>query len=271
MRGLPGGWYPETATGIDELLAAWEAESESPPRTALAAVAPHAGWAFSGRLAALSLRSLAPAETVAVIGGHLPPGYPILMATEDGFETPLGPVFRDLEFSSRLGEAVRLEPDKVPDNTVEIQLPLVKAIFPQARVLWLRAPADAQATELGLALARVASELGREVVCLGSTDLTHYGPDYGFEPAGGGEKAAAWVREVSDQAFIDALLELDATAALARGNEGSACSSGGAVAALSFAKARGAVKARLLAHTTSLEVRKAASFVGYASVAFLKA
>ena len=39
----------------------------------------------------------------------------------------------------RKSGSLSLRGDEVPDNTVEVQLPLVKARFPSARVLWLRA------------------------------------------------------------------------------------------------------------------------------------
>jgi AmmeMemoRadiSam system protein B len=274
LRALPQGWYPESASEIEALAAEWSRGgllSGALPG-ARAAIAPHAGWAFSGRIAATSILALAEAETVAVIGGHLPPGYRLLAAPEDFYETSLGPFERDAELYEALAGRLSLTEDRAADNTVEIQLPLLKALKPAARILWLRAPADGKAIELGKALAAAASELGRSLVCLGSTDLTHYGPDYGFEPAGRGEAAETWVRETSDRGFIDALLALDPEAAIVRGEKGAACSSGAAAAALAFALAAApeakAVEPKLLAYATSLEVRKAASFVGYASLAF---
>jgi AmmeMemoRadiSam system protein B len=268
-RRLPSGWYPRTASEIEELLALWRKDSVEPG--ALAAVAPHAGWAFSGRLAARALASLGPAETLAVVGGHLPSGYPVLVAREEVYETPLGSLAQDAPLAAELGRLLDLDEDGSDDNTVEIQLPLIKALRPETKILWLRAPAGPASIELGACLDTAARRLGRSLVCLGSTDLTHYGPDYGFEPAGRGEKALAWVREVSDKGFIDALLARDAPAVLARGGAGSACSAGAAAAALAFALARGADRALLLGYSTSLELRRAESFVGYCALGFYPA
>jgi AmmeMemoRadiSam system protein B len=247
--------------------------ADPPPKGAAAAVAPHAGWAFSGRLAAKAALSLAEAETIAVIGGHLPAGYPLLIAEEEAFETPLGAFPADLELAAALREAaapLRLEADRVADNTVEVQLPILRALYPAARILWLRAPASQDSIRLGGALAEAAASLGRSLVCLGSTDLTHYGPDYDFEPEGRGPEAEAWARDKSDKSFIDALLDMDAKRALARGEAGAACSSGAAAAALGFAAAGGAAKPRLLAYAQSLELRRASSFVGYCAVGFYR-
>lgn len=269
-RSLPAGWYPQSSIEVVRLLEEWEV---SPPRpgkagTARAAIAPHAGWTFSGRLAARAVFALGSADTVAVIGGHLPSAWPVLEAVEEGFETPLGTLERDAELSAELASRLRLEPDNVADNTVEVQLPLVKARFPAARILWLRAPAGPAAVELGTKLAESAAALGRNLVCLASTDLTHYGPDYEFEPAGRGAEAEHWVRNVSDRGFIDAALAMDVVALLQRGGEGAACSSGAAAAAISFAKAVGASRSSLLGYGMSLEVRRAASFVGYCAISF---
>jgi AmmeMemoRadiSam system protein B len=281
-RYLPEGWYPDEASLVERSLSSWTAHLRaSGGGRAIAAIAPHAGWAFSGRLAAEAVWSLRESETVAIFGGHLPSSSPPLAAFEDGFETPLGPAKADIELRESLAAILSeekglpaeappaLRPDSTPDNTVEILLPMAKSRFPKARFLWLRAPNGQAAIGLGRALAKAAAETGRKLCCLGSTDLTHYGPSYGFSPKGRGPEAEAWVREVNDRAFIDSILELDADKALRLGEErGAACSSGAAVAAMSFALEVGAKRAELIDYATSLEVRKDSSFVGYAAIAF---
>jgi MEMO1 family protein len=273
-RALPGGWYPDDPDRLRELVASWA--GPPPSEAALAVVAPHAGWAFSGRIAARAVASLGAgdsATTVVVIGGHLPAGYPPLAAREAAYETPLGPLPADLELLAALEAAcdpgTRPSPDEEPDNTVEVLLPIVAALLPKASVLWLRAPNDSSSLGLGEALARAASSLGRPVLCVGSTDLTHYGPNYGFSPKGRGGQAEEWVRSTNDKRFIDALLALDGAEAIRRGvAERSACSPGAAAAALAFALASGARRASLVEYATSLDVRRDDSFVGYAALGF---
>jgi hypothetical protein len=233
-------------------------------------VAPHAGWTFSGRLAALAVASLAPlaaGSTVAIFGGHVPSGAQALAARETAFDTPLGSLQADVELLSALDFPIGRDEER--DNTVEVLLPLIAAILPGVRVLWLRAPNDAASLDLGRALFEVGRKLGRNLVCLGSTDLTHYGPNYGFSPKGSGAEAEKWVRDTNDRRFIEALLALDGEEALRRGeSERSACSSGAAAAALAFALAAGASSAELLAYATSLDVMHNDSFVGYAALGF---
>jgi AmmeMemoRadiSam system protein B len=133
----------------------------------------------------------------------------------------------------------------------------------------MRASPSAEAGHLGAALARAANTLGKRIAVAGSTDLTHYGTSYGFAPAGSGEPAQKWVREVNDRRFIDSLLALDFDAALERAlRERSACSAGGALAALSFARENGVSRGELVRYMTSLDVRPADSFVGYAGVLY---
>jgi MEMO1 family protein len=295
-RSLPRGWYPDGPEALGRTVSSWVGvpiargdrevaggarEGGARPGSAreggggaLAVVAPHAGWAFSGRLAARAFAALAPASTVAVIGGHLGGGAAPLAAFEDAFETPLGNLASDVELRDALASELSrrrglgLEEDREADNTVEVQLPLVACLVPGARVLWLRAPNGPEALALGEALRAAASSLGRSVSCVGSTDLTHYGPNYGFSPAGSGSAAEAWARK-NDGRFIDAVLALDGRRAVELGEaERSACSSGAAAAAVAFARSSGATDARLIEYATSLDLRRDDSFVGYAAIAF---
>jgi MEMO1 family protein len=288
-RALPRGWYPDEPEGLRSLVESWVKGSASLSRGALAAVAPHAGWTFSGRIAARAIASTIPIAssepstggpqsrssplTVVVFGGHLPSGARPLAAPESSFETPLGALDADLELLDALKKpgilGRGLGADLELDNTVEVLLPLVAAIRPGARILWLRSPNDPSSLELGAALRGAALTVGREIACIGSTDLTHYGPNYGFSPRGGGRAAEAWVREVNDRRFIEALLAIDGREAIARGEaERSACSAGAAAAALAYAQAAGGVRAELLEYATSLDVRRDESFVGYAALSF---
>ena len=268
-RSLPEGWYPSSADAVrarvEEFLSACPPEPEG---SAVAVVAPHAGWGYSGALAAAAAASLRrAAETVVIVGGHLGPRENVYAAFEEALDTPLGAARTDTELLGAVRGRIAVAEDRIADNTVEVHLPLVRVLFPEARVVAFRAPASQLARALGVAVHLAARELGRSVVLLGSTDLTHYGPSYDFEPEGRGEAAARWVREVNDRRFIEAVVALDGEEALRRAlRERSACSPGAAVAAIAFARAGGAANARLLHYRTSLDVAPASSFVGYAAV-----
>ncbi len=271
-RHLPPGWYPDTESGtrakIESLLAGLGAPEES--AYAAAGIIPHAGWDYSGRLALDTIRRMGrKPETLAVVGGHLSPGARVHAGFDEAYETPLGDIAADRELLQAVGNVIDLEEDSVPDNTVEVQLPLVKYLYPESRVVAFRAPPAQAALELGRAIHTEARGLNREVVVLGSTDLTHYGPAYGFSPKGGGEKAVEWVKEVNDRRFLKAVLSLSLNDAIDLAlQEQSACSAGAAVAAAEFARQRGAVEGVLIQYTTSWDVYPASSFVGYAAIVY---
>lgn len=274
-RRLPTGWYPggrnETIREIESFIRQvrrTDAEQEGTP--AAAGIAPHAGWAFSGAIACRVVRYLSPeADTVVVVGGHLGPGDGIVAAFEERFQTPLGEVEADLELLNLLRSELPIREDVAFDNTVEVQLPLVRYFFPSARVLALRVAPTPEALQLGEALAAAGARLPRRLRVLGSTDLTHYGSNYGFSPRGGGPEAVRWVKEVNDRRLIDSLLSLHLEEALERGRrEHSACSVGAAACAGAFAARRGSTGGRLLEYRTSYDVSPGESFVGYAGIIY---
>jgi len=269
-RQLPPGWYPRGQAAVRAEIESMLALEGQLPRMALAGIAPHAGWTFSGAVAAQVVASLNPAvDTLAVVGGHLGVSAGILAAREEGYETPLGACSADLPLLDYLMRHLSVREDRYADNTVEIQLPLIRHLLPEVQVLSLRAAPGAIALELGESLAAAEKDLGRRIAVLGSTDLTHYGPNYGFMPHGRGKEAVRWVKEVNDRRIIDSLLALDLEEALQRGvTEMSACSVGGAVAAAEFARRKGAEEGKLLRYTTSYDLIPDDSFVGYAGIIY---
>ncbi|MGO9410223.1 MAG: AmmeMemoRadiSam system protein B [Spirochaetia bacterium] len=270
-RLLPPGWYP---SGADNTIDAIEAMSRRlparPEGQGVAGVVPHAGWEFSGCLALEVMSYLSRSiDTIVIIGGHLGPSDGILCSMEDSFETPLGPMPADGELREALRASFPMREDLCADNSVEVQLPFAKHLFPDARLLSLRASPSEEAVRLGAAIASAAKASGRKVAVIGSTDLTHYGPNYGFSPMGKGEKARVWVRDVNDRRIIQALVAMDcASVHELAGKERSACSAGGALCAVSFAREMGVRKGQLLRYMTSYDVHPADSFVGYAGVLY---
>jgi len=114
-----------------------------------------------------------------------------------------------------------------------------------------------------------AREMGLTIKVIGSTDLTHYGPNFGFTPEGKGEAARTWVDESNDREAINKMIALDAPyftqEALKRHN---ACCSGAVTATLAAAHALGITKGVEIAHTTSYDKSPSDSFVGYTGVIF---
>ena len=266
-RALPEGWYPSSPAEVKAEIAEWTSRLPPSRAGAAAGILPHAGWYFSGAYAHRVLAELKAAETVVILGGHLGEAHPLLVQDFDAFETPLGNVESDLGLLGRVKKAFSPVPDEVPDNTVEVQLPLVKALHPESRVACFRVPPSNLAADLGEFLASLRRE-GLDFVLVASTDLTHYGPNYGFHPRGTGAAALDWVRNENDAGFLDAVKALDVERILASGVEAkAACSAGAAATAAAFAKALG-LEAELLAYGTSCQKHPSPSFVGYGALVF---
>lgn len=273
-RMLPPGWYPGSRSGCESEIAKF-IQGVKPLPAGLrpyGGMVPHAGWYFSGKLAArifyLTAQAVQP-QVVCIFGGHLGGNSPPLLVTDDAWETPYGNVPLATEFYAPLRARIQVKEEYPGDNTIEVNLPFVAHFFPQARVLAVRAPQSAKALELGEAVAAVAQELNQSIMFFGSADLTHYGPNYGWAPKGLGPDAVKWVKEVNDKRFLDHLLNLDALGAIKAANEDqSSCSAGAPAAAIAAAKKMGATKALLVDYYTSYDVLPGESFVGYGGVVF---
>ncbi len=273
-RMLSSGWYPGSRNACQAEIEKFVAGAVAlPPGVRpLGGMVPHAGWYFSGKLAArvfwLNAQVVQP-QVVVLFGGHLPGGAPLLV-TDDAWETPLGEMPLATEFYAPLKAKITLKPEYPGDNTIEVNLPFVKYFFPQARVLAVRSPQSPEAVKLGEAVAQVAQDLKVSVLFFGSADLTHYGPNYGFMPQGLGPKAVQWVKEVNDKRFLEAVLHLDPLGAVTLANrDQSSCSAGAPAAALAGARKFGATRALLVDYYTSFDVMPGDSFVGYGGVVWV--
>jgi AmmeMemoRadiSam system protein B len=125
--------------------------------------------------------------------------------------------------------------------------------------------------EIGKAVVEIATSLGLEVKVIGSTDLTHYGFNYGFTPKGTGPAALKWVRHENDRKVIEAMLALEPVAVISEAQaRQNACCAGAAATAIAASKQLGAEKAELIAYATSYDKSPGDSFVGYTGIVFLK-
>jgi hypothetical protein len=272
-------FYPGDLTRqIAEFLAKYAARSEE-GRRLIAGVVPHAGWRYSGGVAARTLKALADgsrAKSILLLGAvHRAWLKSSAVYPSGEWQTPLGPVAVDAELArevlEKLGSLV--EPNTSAhdsEHSIEVDLPFLHELFPGVPVVPIMIPPEASPTEAGRRLAQVVS--GRDVIAVASTDLTHYGLDYSFTPAGLGEEARVWMRG-NDQRILDLATSLQAEPipGEARAHR-NACGPGALAAAVAFARELGTRQGTVLEHTSSYEVTgKASPFemgVGYAGVVF---
>jgi AmmeMemoRadiSam system protein B len=195
------------------------------------------------------------------------------MMAEGAWETPFGELQVHETLARKLADrfSFKLETptDFNQDNTIELQLPFVKYFFKEVKIVAMGVPPAERSLEIGRASIEMANALGLRIKVLGSTDLTHYGENYGFVSRGRGAQAVEWVKNQNDRSVIDTMIALDPqkviTEALANQN---ACCAGAAATAIAAGKALGADQAQTVAYATSYDKSPGDSFVGYVGIVF---
>jgi AmmeMemoRadiSam system protein B len=273
-----GSWYPDIPEACEREIKQFISAKalEIPEGPWVGGIVPHAGWYFSGAIACQVIQALkadTPPDLFLLFGMHLHPSSPNYIMTEGAWETPFGEIAIETELARNLTEKFpfRIETARshAKDNTIELQLPFIKYFFPEARIVPMGMPPRDTSLEIGKAAAEMSSAMGMRAVVIGSTDLTHYGLNYGYIPEGTGASAVNWVRDKNDRQVIDAILAMKPAVvieeALANQN---ACCSGAAAAAIAAGKVLGATSAIQTAYATSYDKSPGDSFVGYVGVLF---
>ncbi|MBC7228739.1 MAG: AmmeMemoRadiSam system protein B [Thermoflexales bacterium] len=182
LPAVAGSWYPadpeELAQMIDGML-----EAEGPVDGApLALIVPHAGYVYSGPVAAASFRQLRNGEyDVAVIiatDHQAPLSRPVSVWAEGTWETPLGRIPVDADLAQALVRAdprITFDPDAHQgEHPIEIELPFLQQVCPQCRIVPILMGADDEETVRALADALLRALPGRKAVVIASSDLSHY-------------------------------------------------------------------------------------------------
>jgi AmmeMemoRadiSam system protein B len=274
-----GSWYPARASECEKEIRTFLKEGEKmdvPDCKLVGGIVPHAGWYFSGSIACNVINSLAsedPPDVILIFGMHLHPQSGCFMMAEGAWETPFGelPVHETLagELADRFSFTLETPVDFNQDNTIELQLPFIKYFLKDVKVVAMGVPPAEDSLEIGRVSAEMAVALGLRVKVLGSTDLTHYGDNYGFVSRGRGAAAVEWVKNTNDRSVIDTMVAMNPreviNEALANQN---ACCSGAAATAIAAGKALGADQAQTIAYATSYDKSPGDSFVGYVGIVF---
>ncbi len=179
----PGQFYSRDRSrlqaGLRLMLEDAVAVRPDPP---LAIVAPHAGYIYSGQIAADAYKQVAGRayETVVILGTNhtSPPFRQVAMYAGAGFRTPLGVALVDGDLRSALMTAdsrfVLNSAVHEKEHSVEVQVPFIQHLLPKARIL----PVVVGSTdvdfcvEVGRRLG--ATVKGRAVLIVASSDLSHY-------------------------------------------------------------------------------------------------
>jgi MEMO1 family protein len=276
-----GTWYPATKTEIVNTIKNYENEITLVNDDSLhyiAGVVPHAGWVYSGKIACNVFYNLSNNDSdknlVILLGGHLG-SYSNSTISDNGFyETPLGNIKISDEASSFIQSRIsniKIEKEVVPDNTIELQLPFIKHYFKNAEILVIKPAPNQIVYEIGKAISDLSDNFN--LLLIGSTDLTHYGSQFGFTPHGKGKNALDWVKKVNDKEIVDLTINVsyDKILSVAKNNS-NACCSGSLATLLTAVNNLGIIKGKLLEYTTSYDIFPSVdvpeSFVGYQGVIY---
>jgi MEMO1 family protein len=143
-----------------------------------ALIAPHAGYVYSGRVAATAFATVRNTQTitrVVLIGpAHYVRVRGIAAPTVDTFETPLGPVPVDVDALSAIADVdsvIRADAPHAPEHALEVELPFLQAVLGSFRVVPLLV-GDAAPRDVADVLRRLWG--GSETLIVVSSDLSHY-------------------------------------------------------------------------------------------------
>jgi AmmeMemoRadiSam system protein B len=283
---VAGQFYPDSRQECLEEIAECLPKSIKGqlPAHITAGIVPHAGWVFSGSLAAMVFAAIKQinqeVDTFVFFGAaHRCADDAPVIFPDGQWETPLGKIDIDQALTDEL-VALGAMPDVQAhryEHSIEVQIPFVQHLFPGAEMVAIIMPPAGNRYEcqFGQKVGELVKNAKKKIVCIASTDLTHYGPRYGFSPQGAGPEGIRWAHEVNDRDFINKAVKLDAdNLFISSVNSENACGPAAAAAVVATAKAAGCAKGYLLAQTNSAEVMKArfnqpsTESVGYAAIVF---
>ena len=231
-------------------------------------VCPHAGYMFSGPVAAHAYYKLAldgKPDIVVIFGpNHTGYGSGLAVMNDGVWRTPLGDVEVDGETANQIvRESGIIDVDDSAhrlEHSIEVQLPFLQYLygsgFKIVPVCFLMQDLIS-ARETGQAVAKVLA--GKNVLVIASSDMTHYEPK---------ERAAK-----KDMLALEAVEELDEEKlySVVEANRVSACGYGPIAALIVTTKILGVKEAKLLCYKTSGDITgDYSSVVGYAAVSFAK-
>jgi hypothetical protein len=281
---VAGSFYPadkkELQTQIGDFL---EKVAYTKSKNIYGVIAPHAGYSYSGQCAAYAYKAIAEAKKVDtfIILGTNHTGYAesnFAVSTQD-FETPLGIIKNDKEFSNLLvsakgtrfsiGETAGDKLAHQQEHSIEVQLPFLQfTLCDKFKILPIICQQQAYENYVDFSrlLVKTAEKLERKICVIASSDFTHYGMAYGFMPFSTNVKENLYNL---DGKAIDLILKFKTAEFLNYSAKTTICGAAAIASAMEICRLLGSKKAKLLKYYTSGDiVNDYGNAVGYASVVF---
>jgi len=238
--------------------------NENGPKRVTGLLCPHAGYMFSGPVAAHAYYALASdgkPDTVVLFGpNHTGYGSGLAIMNDGLWNTPMGKVAVDTETANKIVRETDIvdidDSAHLAEHSIEVQLPFLQYLygagFRIVPICFLMQDL-ASARDVGQAVARVLA--GKNAVVIASSDMTHYEPQ---------EKAMK-----KDQLALEAIEAMDEVkfCSVIESHGITACGYGPISAMMTASNILGAKEAKLLCYKTSGDViGDYSSVVGYAAV-----
>lgn len=228
-----------------------------------AVIAPHAGYVYSGKVAAIAINAIKKAENYIIVGpNHTGFGKLISLTEADYWQTPLGKVEINKEISNTIAATTSAEFDEsahLSEHSIEVILPFLQYRFRDNFKIVPIVVAEHRKKEL-LALGDALAELSKKhhVAIIVSSDFTHY------------EREDSAKEKDFEAINLICKLEIDALEKKEIEKRYSICGIRPIVMLMEFARKK-SLKAELLHYTTSAEFSgDKSNVVGYAAIAFFK-
>jgi len=265
---VAGAFYPATPdalrTAVASLFGGPVPRSDRPLGASVGLIVPHAGYPYSGGVAAsgyAQVATLGRPEAVIVLGAnHTGLGAPLSLSGDAAWETPLGRSPVDGRLVARLTDAGIPTSDDafVREHSIEVQLPLIQSIWgtdlPIVPICVMSAPRSSLRDAVEAIAGAIASS---PLLIVASSDFTHYEPD-------------ATARELDRVALAPIrAVDADEFERISRERRLSICGAAAIQVLLDLCRRYGAKCGRLLQYATSGDATgDRSAVVGYASVLF---
>lgn len=256
---VAGQFYPQTEEGINKMLSKM-IDPASEKQEAKAVILPHAGYVYSGYVAGATISKVVIKKTAVILGtDHTGAGSPFSIMTKGSWLTPLGEAKIDTEIAeSILKNSSLLKEDSLAhlyEHSIEVEIPFLQYLRKDIKIvpIVISRSGIENYQLLGREIAEGFKKIGRSVLFVASTDMTHYE-----------SKPAA---EEKDRLAIDAILALDEEKLfhVVEENNISMCGVAPTCTLISVCRDLGAQKSGLVKYQTSGDITgDYASVVGYA-------
>lgn len=265
---IAGTWYPGSANALRREIQQYLDQAALPELQGrpAALVSPHAGYVYSGPIAAFGYKTLKKGEfeKVIIVGpSHRAYFRGAALFGAGGFETPLGIVETDSGLTESLAEAtpmIKSTPDAhAQEHSIEIQLPFLQVVLGDFRFVPVLMGEQSRGICEAVAAAITPALADGKTLLVASSDLSHYRP---YDSA-----------VKIDKVVLDRIENMDADGLLddLESGRAEACGGGPIAVAMKVSKRLQAEKSTILKYANSGDISGDRSgVVGYVSAVFSK-